>query len=59
MGAVFTINPDRKKKTFMNDILNKDTEAVRILVKGIASLIKTHEHKYDKTFSSAIKAIKG
>lgn len=41
----------------MNDILNKDIEAVRILVKEIASLIKTHEHKYDKTFSSAIKSI--
>lgn len=58
MGVVFTINSDRKKETFMNDILNKDIEAVRILVKEIASLIKTHEHKYDKTFSSVIKAIK-
>ena len=38
MGAVFTINLDRKKETFMNDILNKDIEAVKILVKEIASL---------------------
>ena len=41
----------------MNDILNKDIEAVRILVKEIASLTKTHEHKYDKTFSSVIKEV--
>lgn len=57
MGAVFTINLDRKKETFMNDILNKDIEAVKILVKEIASLIKSHEHKYDKTFPSAVKDI--
>lgn len=41
----------------MDNILNKDIEAVKILVKEIASLIKTHEHKYDKTFSSVIKKV--
>lgn len=41
----------------MDNILNKDIEAVKILVKEITSLIKTHEHKYDRTFLSAVKSI--
>ena len=41
----------------MDNILNKDIEAVKILVKEITSLIKTHEHKYDRTFSSVVKTI--
>lgn len=38
----------------MNDILNKDIEAIDIIVKEMATAIKTHEHNYDRTFGSVI-----
>ena len=41
----------------MSEILNKNIEAINLMVKEFVGLIKTHEHKYDKTFSSAVKAI--
>lgn len=39
------------------DSLNKNIDAVEMLAEQITMLIKTHEHKYDKTFPSAVKDI--
>ena len=41
----------------MNDILNKDIEAVKLLVGQIVPIIKNHEHDYDKTFLSVVKSV--
>lgn len=41
----------------MNDIFNKHIRALDLLVKEFVDLIKTHEHKYDRTFASVIKNI--
>lgn len=41
----------------MSDILNKDIQAVKLLVEQIVSAIKNHEHNYDRTFLSVIKGI--
>ncbi len=40
-----------------NGVTNKHIQALDILIKEFVNLIKTHEHKYDKTFASAIKSI--
>ena len=36
---------------------NKHIKALDILIKEFIELIKTHEHKYDRTFVSAVKSI--
>ena len=36
---------------------NKNINAVEMLAEQIVKLIKTHEHKYDRTFASAVKSI--
>lgn len=41
----------------MKSILNKNIEAIGILVDEIVSLIKTHTHNYDVTFPSVVKQI--
>lgn len=41
----------------MSDILNKDIQAVKLLVEQIVSAIKNHEHNYDRTFLSVVKEI--
>ena len=41
----------------MSDILNKDIQAVKLLVEQIVSAIKNHEHNYDRTFLSVVKGI--
>ncbi len=41
----------------MSEILNKNIEAINLMVKEFVGLIKTHEHKYDRTFASAVKSI--
>ena len=38
-------------------ITNKHIKALDILIKEFIELIKTHEHKYDRTFTSAVKSI--
>jgi len=39
------------------DLSNKNINAVEMLAEQIVKLIKTHEHKYDRTFASAVKSI--
>lgn len=39
----------------MGDILNKDIEAVMILVKQMSNAIKSAEYKYDKSFVSVVQ----
>ena len=41
----------------MSEVLNDDIKVVAMLAKEFVNLIKTHEHKYDRTFASAIKSI--
>jgi len=41
----------------MEQVSNKHIRALDILVKEFVGLIKSHEHKYDRTFSSAVKSI--
>lgn len=41
----------------MSDILNKNIQALDLLITEFVNLIKTHEHKYDRTFASAVKSI--
>ena len=41
----------------MNEIPNKHIQALNLMVKEFVDLIKTHEHKYDRTFASTIKGI--
>lgn len=41
----------------MNEISNKNIRALDLLVKEFVDLIKMHEHKYDRTFASAVKSI--
>ena len=41
----------------MEQVSNKHIRALDILVKEFVGLIKTHEHKYDRTFASAVKSI--
>lgn len=41
----------------MSDILNKDIEAVKLLVSQFMSILKNHEHSYDITFLSVVKSI--
>ena len=41
----------------MSEVLNKNIEAINLMVKEFVGLIKTHEHKYDKTFASVVKSI--
>lgn len=41
----------------MSEVMNDDIMAVAMLAKEFVNLIKTHEHKYDRTFSSAVKSI--
>ncbi len=41
----------------MNEVLNDDVKVIDMLAKEMAKLIKTHEHKYDRTFVSAVKSI--
>ncbi len=41
----------------MSNVLNKDIEAVNLLVSQFISAIKNHEHRYDKTFISVVKEI--
>ena len=41
----------------MSEVMNDDIKAVAMLAKEFVNLIKTHEHKYDRTFSSAVKSI--
>ena len=36
---------------------NNSINAVEMLADQIVNLIKTHEHKYDRTFASAVKSI--
>lgn len=40
-----------------NGVTNKHIQALDILIKEFVNLIKTHEHRYDRTFASAIKSI--
>lgn len=47
----------KRKAMLMDEILNYDKKAINMLAKQIAALVKTHEHKYDRTFSSAIKSV--
>ena len=41
----------------MSEVMNDDIKAVAMLAKEFVNLIKTHEHKYDRTFASAVKSI--
>ena len=41
----------------MSEVMNDDIMAVAMLAKEFVNLIKTHEHKYDRTFASAVKSI--
>ncbi len=41
----------------MEQVSNKHIRALDILVKEFVGLIKIHEHKYDRTFASAVKSI--
>ncbi len=41
----------------MSEVLNDDIKAIAMLAKEFVNLIKTHEHKYDRTFASAVKNI--
>lgn len=41
----------------MEQVSNKYIQALDILVREFVNLIKTHEHKYDKTFASAVKSV--
>ena len=45
------------KKGRNMDLSNKNINAVEMLAEQIVKLIKTHEHKYDRTFASAVKSI--
>ncbi len=47
----------KRKEDFMNEVLNDDVKVTDMLAKEMAKLIKSHEHKYDRTFSSAVKGI--
>ena len=41
----------------MSEVLNDDIKAIAMLAKEFVNLIKTHEHKYDRTFASAVKSV--
>lgn len=49
--------PFFKKGIDMEYTPNKNINAVEMLAEQIVKLIKTHEHKYDRTFVSAVKSI--
>lgn len=49
-------NAKKKGMTYMNNrAASKHIKALDILVKEFVGLIKTHEHKYDRTFASVVK----
>ena len=45
---------DKKEGNYMNEIPNKHIQALNLMVKEFVDLIKTHEHKYDRTFASTV-----